>query len=367
MKTKRKCYSRNIGFVLLVLCCWVPVVFAKSPERKPTAQPVNSQEEKADISQIVKTTQQSVVDIQTTGHFKLRYRTPLFLEVFFSEFFGRPLSQETKTEYKSAGTGIVIESNGLILTNAHVVSLFDEIQVRTYDNKWLKAELISKDFEHDLALLEIKEPYKFKSIEMADPSQIKVAEPVFAIGNPYSYSQTVTQGIVSAINRLVDIDPKHPLENMIQTTADVNPGNSGGPLINQSGQMIGVMTIRDPRARGINFAISVETVREFLPKLKIPPVQSEDFKTFAQKFGFSVQERKDESGGSYLIISDIVSTSPAFQSGLRADDILYHFQNKDLRNLNDLFKASNSIKPKETVYVQIKRNQQIFFTYIGAK
>lgn len=317
---------------------------------------------------MIEKAKRSVVDVQTDGRFKLRgYDAPYFHEVFLADFFERELVAQTKFEYKSEGTGVVIDAAGLILTNAHVVSLFDAIQVRTHDGKILPAELLAKDIDQDLALLQVKDAYAFEPMPMADPAQIKVSEPVYAIGNPYAYSQTVTQGIVSALHRRVELDPKHPFEDMVQTTADVNPGNSGGPLINQAGQMIGIMTLGDPRARGINFAISIETIQKLLPQLKTPVTLTEDWQAFVGRYGFLVEENTDETGMTYLVISDVQVDSQAFKAGLRPKDILHGFHQSRPKEISALLKEFKTLKPAAIVYVQIERNQRNLFTYVSAK
>jgi S1-C subfamily serine protease len=322
---------------------------------------------KLDIAAVIQNIQESVVDIKILGKTEWHLRKLGFVALLFSDFLEKDQSESIKIPYESSGSGVILDASGLILTNAHVVSQFDQILVRTASGKEMSAKLINKDIERDLALLQAEGPQTLKPVVLADPKQIKVTDKVFAIGNPYSYGHTVSEGIVSALNRYVEIDSKHKFNKMIQTTADANPGNSGGPLINEKGEMIGLVTIGDMRARGINFAISVETINERLPVLKKPSVEPEAYKAFTERFGFSLQERKDKGGEKYLVISDLKSMSQAAKAGLKTNDVLQAFHSQEIKTLEELLSEVKKTKPGENIRVQILRNQRSFFTYVGAK
>lgn len=166
----------------------------------------------------------------------------------------------------SSGTGCIITSDGVILTSSHVIEGTKEIEITTHSGKVFKADVVSiLGKNSDLALLKIKSKEKFPTIKLGDSESIKVGQKVLAIGNPFGFSDTLTQGIVSRIDYT---------KNKIQTDAAINPGNSGGPLLNSSGEVIGIsQSIYNPDNNksniGIGFAVPVSSVKEFIELAKI--------------------------------------------------------------------------------------------------
>jgi len=320
-----------------------------------------------DKKEIIESVKHSVVNIRTNVMLKPSVRRqPTFSEALASAYIEKSDLIREKFPVRYEGTGIVIDKEGLILTNAHVVSKFDVIEVETVDGKNFHAVLINKDEKKDLALLKVTEAFDWQAIQMADPSLIKSGETVYAIGNPFSYGHSVTEGVVSATGRKVDFDSEHIFEDMIQTTADVNSGNSGGPLVDSSGRMFGIMTISDRRARGINFAISVETIRKLLPSLKTMPAESKEYDALKKQFGFSVREEK-ENGESRILIDAIGTHGAAYKAGLRTNDEIVQVKDTKIRTLADLLKAAAEIKQGSLVRIEIKRSDRALFTQVEAK
>ena len=181
----------------------------------------------------------------------------------FQDIFGG--GRIVEAQATSLGSGFVIHPSGYIVTNEHVVDQGTDHECVFSDGSKLKAEVIATDDEHDLAVLKVNPPKPLAAIELGNSEDLMIGEPVYAIGNPFGYAGTMTRGIVSALNRSIDADPKKSYKGLIQTDASINPGNSGGPLLNAYGQVVGINTAIRQGAEGIGFAIGVSSMRDLLP------------------------------------------------------------------------------------------------------
>ncbi len=211
----------------------------------------------------------------------------MFGDEFFRFFYGDPQQQnQRKSEPESfeqigTGSGVIISSNGYIVTNNHVVDQADEIEVTLHNNDKFKAKLIGTDPSTDLALLQIKKD-GLPALSIGNSDQVEVGEWVIAVGNPFNLNSTVTAGIVSAKGRNINIiDDQSAIEAFIQTDAAINPGNSGGALVNLNGELIGINTaIASPTGSyaGYGFAIPANIVKKVV----------EDFYKYGMVAAFSV-------------------------------------------------------------------------------
>src|SRR5881296_4207721 len=234
----------------------------------------------------------------------------------FEQFFGgRP-----RRAVRSLGSGFVINPNGLIVTNNHVVDGATEIKVTLADGRELPGRVLGRDPKTDIALLKV-DATGLLVIPLGDSSRLQVGEPVMAIGNPFGLEQTVTTGIVSATGRVIG---SGPYDNFIQTDASINPGNSGGPLINARGEVIGINTAifsRTGGSVGIGFAVPSSLAKTVLTQLadhgkvergwlgvSIQPLTQELAKSF---------KRGDSSGA---LVSSVTEGSPADRAGMKAGD-----------------------------------------------
>ena len=246
------------------------------------------------------------------------------------------------------GTGIIISSDGYILTNAHVVEGASKVTVATAgSSKALSATVIGADEGHDVALLKLDNASGLPAAELGRSSDVKVGEDVVAIGNALGLrgDPTVTRGIVSALNRTVE-----NLTGMIQTDAAINPGNSGGPLVNSSGQVIGINTaVAADGAQNIGFAIPIDKAKALADRLKTgqgpAPVAF---------LGVSTTETSDGSGGAQVV--DLVAGGPAQKGGLAVGDLIVSFDGKPVTSADSLSGLVQARQPGDTVQVVVERN-----------
>lgn len=282
----------------------------------------------------------AVANISTTQVVKGRgvpSRGPFGEDDPFNEFFKRYFG-ESPRQFKatSLGSGFIINKDGYILTNNHVVENATDITVKLGDSREFKAKVIGRDPKTDIALIKI-EASNLPVIPFGDSDKLEVGEPVMAIGNPFGLNQTVTTGIVSAKGRFIG---EGPYDNFIQTDASINRGNSGGPLINANGEAVGVNTaILSPTGGsiGIGFAIPIAMIKEVLPQLKdrgqvtrgwlgvaIQPITPDLGKKFSLK----------QTNGA--LVSDVMEGSPAEQAGVKQGDVIVEFNSKTVKFSTEL-------------------------------
>jgi serine protease Do len=265
-------------------------------------------------------------------------------EEFFDEFFknrrgqGDPKGGErSPRRVNSLGSGFVIDADGIVVTNNHVIADADEITVIFNDGSKLKAELIGKDSKTDLAVLKVKPDKPLKAVKFGNSEKLRLGEWVIAIGNPFSLGGTVTAGIVSARNR--DIN-SGPYDNYIQTDAAINRGNSGGPLFNLDGQVIGVNTaIISPSGGsiGIGFAVPSATAIAVIDQLR-------EFKEVRRGWlGVRIQQVTDDIAESLgikpvrgALVAGIDDKGPAKPAGIEPGDVIVKFDGKDIKEMRDL-------------------------------
>jgi serine protease Do len=261
----------------------------------------------------------------------------------FRDFFNRrgPGGDQNRTpgprRVNSLGSGFVIDPSGIVVTNNHVISEADEITVIFNDGTRLKAEVIGKDQKVDLALLRVKADKPLKAVKFGDSEKLRLGEWVIAIGNPFSLGGTVTAGIVSARNR--DIN-SGPYDNYIQTDASINRGNSGGPLFNLEGEVVGINTaIISPSGGsiGIGFAVPSKTALPVIDQLR------QFGETRRGWLGVRIQQVTDEIAESLNIkpargalVAGIDEKGPAKPAGIEAGDVIIRFDGKDIKEMRDL-------------------------------
>lgn len=287
------------------------------------------------------------------------------LKDFFDRFFGDQMPKDFKQ--KNLGSGFIIDKDGFILTNNHVVEKADEITVKLADGKSFLAKTIGRDPKTDLALIRIESDEQLSPLPMGDSDRLEVGDWVVAMGNPFGLDNTVTAGIVSAKYRHIGAGP---YENFIQTDASINPGNSGGPLLNTDGQVIGINTVifsQTGGSIGIGFAIPINMAKEILEQLKKGKVVRGWLGVMIQKITPELKEKlglEDEEGA---LVADVSSGGPAEKAGIQRGDVIVSFDGKDIHEMKDLpyIVASTPIGKTVSVKVIRKGREKILDVKVG--
>lgn len=333
-------------------------------DKNPTRVTPNSTAEILSFNNSIKDSMHSIVNISAKKHVSNEMgNLPLqmFNDPFFKKFFGDQFENQLKQSrvQRSLGSGVVLSKNGYIVTNNHVIENAEEINVTIGDDPTeYSAKLIGKDSDSDLAVVKIDINKPLVPIKLGDSSSLLVGDVTFAIGNPFGVGNTVTMGIISALNKnRVGINR---YENYIQTDASINPGNSGGALVDSRGALIGINTAilsKSGGNDGIGFAIPVEMVKDVVGKLV------SDGKVIRGYLGVVIVDLDKDSQQVYkrkegAIILDISNDTPAAKYGLKRGDLVYAINGKETKDRNSLQNAIASFKPNEKVTLQIERDKK---------
>ncbi|GAB4433098.1 MAG: DegQ family serine endoprotease [bacterium] len=304
---------------------------------------------------IVKKVESAVVNVSTTEIVKQNRPLPFD---FFREFFGEDpfgFDRPQSFQRQSLGSGVIISPDGYILTNNHVVKNASIIKIRLYGSKEdIDAKLVGQDPKIDLALLKIDSKQELPYAVMGDSDSLQVGDWVIAIGNPFGLSHTVTKGIVSAKGRVIG---SGPYDDFIQTDAPINFGNSGGPLFNLNGEVVGINTAIISGGQGIGFAIPINMAKSLLPQLK-------EGKIVRGYLGIRIKEVTKELAESFgidtvsgALVEEVVKNSPAEKAGIKEGDIILEIDGKKIEDAMQLPKIVAMIKPETKVNVKILRDK----------
>jgi len=271
---------------------------------------------------------------------------------FFKQFFGN----QPRRTVRSLGSGFIIDPNGYVVTNNHVVDGANEIRAKLSDGRELPAKVLGKDPKTDLALLKI-EAAALPVVPLGDSSQLQVGEPVMAIGNPFGLEQTVTTGIVSATGRVIG---EGPYDDFIQTDASINPGNSGGPLINTRGQAVGINAAifsQSGGSIGIGFAIPVNIAKSVVSQLAATGHVLRGW------LGVTIQRLTPDLARSFnlpdtdgALVASVVDGSPAMKAGVRNGDVLTEYNGRKIVRSDDLPRAVADTPVGSTVPLTVVRD-----------
>ena len=294
----------------------------------------------------------AVVNVYAT-HIERREIHPLFHDPLFRRFFGPRVPSERRNN--NLGSGVIMDPQGYLLTNAHVISNADEIQITLFDGRQSSAEVVGIDRDTDLAVLKT-DLDNLHVAPSSDSSQVKVGDVVLAIGNPYDFGQTVTQGIVSATGRnRVGIAT---FENFIQTDADINPGNSGGALVSAHGKLIGINTAiisSSGGSQGIGLAIPTNLALGVMRQIvEYGHVIRGWIGIEAQIVPRDIIDAADLDEGGILIAA-VLNGSPADHAGIVPGDIMTRINGKPLSNPQFTINMISQVKPGDTIEIELLR------------
>jgi serine protease DegQ len=299
----------------------------------------------------------SVVNIFTTKEAK-QPKNPFMDDPFFRKFFGDRFGDQDEKQF-SLGSGVVVSSQGYILTNNHVVEAADEIEIALPDGRKAAAKLVGTDPETDLAVIKV-DMKDLPAITLGHIDQAKVGDVVLAIGNPFGVGQTVTMGIVSALGR--NHLGINTFENFIQTDAAINPGNSGGALVDTNGNLLGINTAiysRSGGSLGIGFAIPVTTVKTVMESIINTGqvvrgwigVEPQDITPeLAESFGL-----KKKSG---TIIAGVLKGGPADKAGMKPGDILLAVDGKSVTDTTEMLNLIAQLTPANKAKMTVLRKSE---------
>lgn len=336
-----------------------------APKTDPAVADVKSLSQA--FTSLTETVSPTVVNIYTksgTKNARQQRELPPELEDQMQQYFGfggRPFAVP-QMEREALGSGFVINANeGYIVTNAHVVRMAgqnaDEIMVKFIgeedNSKGHLAKIVGADDISDVALLKLVEKKKdLKAVALGDSSKAKTGEWVLAIGNPYGHTNTVTQGIISAIGRSLE----GLRSDFLQTSAGINPGNSGGPLINMNGEVIGINSAMDPRAQNIGFAIPINVAKDVIDQL----VDGGHVKR--AWLGIGIDEVSEEAAAYMklkekegVLVKQVVADAPAAKAGIETYDVIRKVNGQPIRNVRDLYKSLEKLSAGKTAEIELLR------------
>jgi Do/DeqQ family serine protease len=311
-----------------ILCLFALAIAAAATTVPASAQdrriPGSGAEIRLSYAPIVKRVAPGVVTISAAR--MVATGNPLFNDPFFRRFFGPGFGTPKEREQKALGSGVIVDTSGLIVTNNHVIEGATEVKVSLSDKREFEAEIVLKDARTDLAILRIKNGNeRFPAIELGNSDALEVGDLVLALGNPFNVGQTVTHGIVSAVARTqVGISD---YQSFIQTDAAINPGNSGGPLVDMAGKLVGINTAifsRSGGSMGIGFAIPVNMVKVVVASAKGggDAVKRPWFGARLQEVTPDIAETMGLKRPAGALVTGVAKDSPAARAGLRTGDLI---------------------------------------------
>ena len=353
-----KLKSWNQKQLLLSTAITIGIVYQANVISKPLINSKLNEINKSFITRAVEKTGSSVVTIETQKYVKKKQfpsDSQIFLDPYFERFFGLDLPRDNQPRIEqSQGSGFIF-ADGLVMTNAHVVSGSDMVIVGLTNGKKLKGKVIGQDFFTDIALIKIEGKGPWPKANLGDSTKIKVGDWAIAVGNPFGLENTVTLGIISNLKRNVTqlgiYDKKLEL---IQTDAAINPGNSGGPLLNSNGEVIGINTlIRSGPGAGLSFAIPINKAKEVAYQLL------DNGKVIHPMIGISlIDESNFEKNKNDVKVGYVVPNSPAKKSGILINDIIIKVGNKDITKASDVISQISKNGINKPIKILLKRGNK---------
>jgi len=345
-----------LAAVLLAVSYFYPAsyVYAKTDNIQATPQSFSSLAEKASPAVVnIRTVKTIKGGGRVFRHFK---RGPFGeddpMRDFFDRFFGENRQHDFKQ--RSLGSGFIIDKEGYIVTNNHVVENADKIEVLLKDEKKFDAKIVGRDVNTDLALIKIESGRNLPVLKFGDSDAIKVGQWVVAIGNPFGLEHTITAGIISAKGRVIG---SGPYDDFLQTDASINPGNSGGPLINMKGEVVGINTAIIAGRQGIGFAIPVNLAKGIIDQLKNSGEVTRGW------LGVGIQDISDEVAEYYgieekigVLVTEVFPGDPADKAGVKPKDIILSVNGKKVSTARELTGVIADTGAGDAVRIKVLRN-----------
>jgi len=293
----------------------------------------------SDFVSLAKTLRPVVVNISATQAERQPqgFSSPFGEDDLAEDFFGLPRPPNTARQRRSQGSGFIIDRDGSILTNQHLVGGAKKIVVKLSNGKDLEAKVIGQDSRTDIAVIKIKRGESLTTAPLGDSDRLEVGEWVMAIGNPFGLDNSVTSGIVSAKGRFIGAGP---YDDFIQTDTSVNPGNSGGPLVNMRGEVVGINTaiVSNTGANvGIGFALPINLVKGLLPQLKkAGKITRGWLGVNTQRLTPEIAESLGINSAHGALVSEVSKDGPAHRAGIQPADVIIEFDGHPVKDARAL-------------------------------
>ena len=301
-------------------------------------------------------TVEAVVHVKTTAERVQNYYNP-----FNDLFFGRP-STPQRYEVQGSGSGVILSEDGYIVTNNHVIDRAKDITITLANNDEYKATLVGTDPTTDIALLKI-EARELNYVQVANSDNVRLGQWVLAVGNPFNLTSTVTAGIISAKGRDINIiNEQSAIESFLQTDAAVNPGNSGGALVNTAGELVGINTAISSRSgsfEGYSFAVPSNLMLKVVKDLKgFGRVQRAFIGINYNEVTPALASELDLNVNSGVYVANVIAGGSAYDAGLRLGDVIINLAGKEVRSGAELTEALGQHRPGERLDIVVNRNGQ---------
>lgn len=306
-------------------------------------------------------TQAAERSVEAVVHVKTKYYRQQYVDPFYHFFFGRP-QQSQQPSAMASGSGVILSNDGYIVTNNHVIESANEIEVVLNDKRTFAAQLIGTDPNTDLALLKI-EATNLPTIEIGNSDDLRVGEWVLAVGNPFNLTSTVTAGIVSAKARSINIlNSDMKIESFIQTDAAVNPGNSGGALVNTRGQLVGINTAIASQTgsyAGYAFAIPTAIMQKVVADLRqYGTVQRALLGIRMLDITQQVKDQLSLESMEGVYVGEVISGSAADKAGMKAGDVIVQVDGRPINASSQLQEQIGRKNPGDQITILVRRGHQ---------
>ena len=339
-------YVRELALAVAISTAAIPSSFAGTP---------------VDFSQLVQNVTPSVVIVKVTKKLTqeeiMQQQMPDLLRRFFGNNVQIP-NQRVPQEQSAYGSGFFISSDGYILTNHHVIDNASKITIAFSDRRELDAELVGSDARTDVAVLKVKGS-SFPALKIGNPDALKVGEPVLAIGSPFGFDYSASAGIVSAKSRTMSRETAVPF---IQTDAALNPGNSGGPLFNQRGEVVGVNSrifSGTGGYMGLSFSIPIDVAMDVADQIRTSGKVSRAYLgVMLQDIDRNLAESYNLSRPEGALITQVSPETPASKAGLKAGDIVMAYNGTPIGRTADLINFINRARPNQSANLTVQRNDK---------
>ena len=306
-------------------------------------------------------TQAAERSVEAVVHVKTKYYRQQYVDPFYHFFFGRP-QQSQQPSAMASGSGVILSNDGYIVTNNHVIEDANEIEVVLNDKRTFTAKLIGTDPNTDLALLKI-EATDLPTIEIGNSDDLRVGEWVLAVGNPFNLTSTVTAGIVSAKARSINIlNSDMKIESFIQTDAAVNPGNSGGALVNTRGQLVGINTAIASQTgsyAGYAFAIPTAIMQKVVADLRqFGTVQRALLGIRMLDITQQVKDQLSLESMEGVYVGEVISGSAADKAGMKAGDVIVQVDGRPINASSQLQEQIGRKNPGDQIIILVRRGHR---------